>query len=348
MEDIRSWLDSVLENSRIRWEYMQTQDQDDPDGWGEIFAASLQEGASVVSGCGLLLTGADSYGKQSAAAQMLALLVNEAYEGVFLEGTELCDGGIRQAKARLDALLDCFYDAGKGLCLILEGLEDCPCRRELLNFLGQTLCVYRTRDDYTPFFLILLDDREQDIPGLLRGRLRLCRMCLPDLARREAYLKQNARSLRNFLSLEVFARATEGASYAQLQDMISVVGCLVDSRDVVTLPDAELTAFLAGQMPAPRPEDAMQTLCRSVQGLVDQLPELLKEAAAMRQTVPAVVSPVQTVPARAPMPVAVDQGSFMDSKRREIEQMTPWELAVDLFGEKGVGDLRNQTVMLQQ
>lgn len=332
-EDILGWLDGTIKDSQLQWEYIQTQPQDDPDRWGDIFAASLQETDSF-SGCGLLLTGADSYSKQSVAIQMLRHLVNDAYEGVFLDGMDLSSRGAAQAKARLDGLLDRFYDAGTGLCLILSGMEESPCRQELLQFLGQRLCEYRVyQDTLTPLVLILLDDREQSIPALLRGRLRLCRVSLPDQSRRAAYLKKHAASLRNYLSLELFARKTEGASYAQLQDMICVAGCLVDSRDGSALSNEELTAFLAGQMPPPAPEDAMQTLCRSAQQLLEQLPQLLKNAATERVT----AQPIQQAAPR--VAAAVDGAAFMNDKRQEIEQMPPRDLAVELFGQETVDNM---------
>lgn len=339
-ENIQNWLDNTVRDSQIRWECAKAEAWDDPDGWGGVFAAFLQE-CDPVSGCGILLTGADSYGKQSAAMELLRLLSSDAYacEGVFLDGMELSTCGAQQAIVRLDALLDRFYDMQKGLCLILEGMEECPCRRELLHFLGQKLCEYRMyREEFTPLFLILIDDREQAIPASLRSSLRLYRMSLPDQSRRTAYLEEHARSLRNYLSLELFSRATEGASYMQLRDMISAAGYLVDSRDRA-LSDEELTAFLAGQMPVSAPENMTQKLYQSVRQLAEQLPQILKDISAGR-----VVSqghdPVQLE--QQPQ-VPLDQGKYLADKRQQIEQMPPRELAIELFGEEAVDRMRQMT-----
>lgn len=348
-EDIQSWLDNTVKDSQTRWECARTEALDDPNGWGDIFAAFLKEGDSV-SGYGILLSGADSYSKQSAAIQMLRLLDPDAYEGVFLDGMELSSCGARQAKVRLDGLLDRFYDMGKGLCLILEGMEECPCRREMLSFLGQKLCEYWIyREEFTPLFLILIDDQEHAIPNLLRSRLRLYRASLPDQSRRTTYLEKHGRSLRNYLSLDLFARSTEGASYMQLRDMIFAAGYLVDSRDGRALSDEELTAFLAEQMPALALEDITQKLYQSVQQLAEQLPQFLKDDSAHRMDSQNGYNVAQLEQQTLPqLQVLPDQGNYLGDKRQQIEQMAPRDLAIELFGEKAVNDIRQMIDAVQQ
>lgn len=333
-EEIRSWLDSTLADSRFQWEYWKAQRLPDLDDWGSLFAAFLQDRTSV-SGSGILLTGADNHSKQFAAVQMLGHLIAESYEGVFLDGMELGTSGAIQAKQKLNCLLDHFYDAGMGLCLILEGMESCPCRRELLRFLGQKLCEYRMyQDQLTPLFLILLDDQEQDIPGLLRNCLRLCRVQLPNRERRAAYLAQHAKSLRHYLSLEVFAQSTEGASYKQLQDLVVLTEGYVDSRDGQGMSDEELRTLLAGQMPLPAQEDAMQSICQSVQQLIEQLPQLIKNAGGgTGGGLPGPNSP----------PVSQPPISDGIPTKADIENMPPLALAVELFGEQAVEEMRKMS-----
>lgn len=335
-EDIQVWLDSTRENSQFQLEYWKNRGLDDPDGWGDLLASSFQDG-SAVTGRGILLTGGDSHGKHAVALQVLGLLKPEAYEGIFLSGTELGADGFTKAKKRLDSLLDHFYDNGMGLCLILDDMEECDCRREILRFLGQKLCEYSLyREELTPLFLILMDDREKDLSGMLRDCLQLCCLQLPSKARRAAYLEIHGRSLRNYLSLEVFAQVTEGVSYVQLQDLISLAECYVDSLDGRGLSEEELKTFLADRMPESSSEQPIKTLCRSVQQLVEQLPELIKNAPAAR----AVAQPVLSQPTQQPQLSSVPG-------RDEIEKMPPRQLAIDLFGEEFVSDMQ-QSVMIMQ
>lgn len=330
---IQNWLETTLEDSLIQWDYLRDKRLDDTFGWGAIFAASLMDNPDV-SGCGLLLTGPEGCGKHNAALHMMKLLSQQGYEMLFLEGTELGALGTGQAVQRLDALLDLFCRENKSLCVCLEGMESCSCRRELLNYWGRTLLNYLMfPEQFRPLFLILIDDGEQDIPALLRDRLRLCRMSLPDQNHRAAFLKRRARSIRNDVSLKVFAQATEGASYGQILDMIGNVQGLLDSREG-GVDDEELRRFLAQQMPAPSPEDASWAIARLVQQLVEQLPRVLQEA-AVHTGIPAEISALQ-----ANKPVAnlapQNQADFVASRRQEIENMPPKQLASELFGEETV------------
>ncbi len=335
MEDVMGWLDSTLAESQFQWEYWKQQRLPDPDGWGSMFHCLLQSRTSV-SGRGLLLTGADSYSKQAAAVQMINLLVAEDYETVFLDGMELSDGGMSQARQKLDQLLDHFYDAGKGACLVLEGLEECVCRRELLRFLGQKLGEYRMyQDQLTPLFLILLDDRQQDIPGMLRSCLRLVRLQLPDREHRMVYLSQQAKSLRHYLSLEVFAQTTEGVSYVQLQDLIDMMEEYVDSLDGQVVSDDDLRAMLSQQLVIVQQDQSMQNLCQSVQQLVEMLPKLIREGSSGRERQPQPQPQPQPVPTPIPGP-----GPMTD-----FDKIPPLELSVQLFGQEAVDELRNMAIM---
>lgn len=336
-EDIQVWLDSAREESQFMLEYWKTRELGDPDEWGSLLASSFQDGGAV-TGRGVLLAGGDNHSKQAVALQILGLLKPEAFEGIFLNGADLSDGGFAQARKKLDGLLDHFYDKGMGLCLVLDGLEECACRPEILRFMGQKLCEYTMySEELTPLFLILMDDREQDIPGLLRDCLQLCRLQLPNKTKRAAYLETHAKSLRNYLSLEIFAKATEGISYVQLQDMISLAEHYVDSRDGRALSDEELKTFVAGQMPDLVSEQPLKTLCKSVQQLVEQLPKIIRNAPVAN-----VVQQPQIQAQAAPQA----QLSSVPG-REEIEKMPPRQLAVDLFGEDFVSDMQ-QSVMIMQ
>lgn len=345
-DDILSWLDDTIQHSAFQWEFIQANIPYDPNGWYDIFSASLQE-YYTFSGHGILLTGTDNYGKQSAAVQMLRLLTSDAYayEPVFLDGAELASCSAEQTKARLRSLQDRFYDDRKGLCLVLEGMEDCPIRRELLVFLGQRMCQYRMySEELTPMALILIDDREADIPALLRGHLRLYRCNLPNRSQRMKYLENIGESLKKYLSLELFATATEGASYAQLQDMISAVGSLIDSQDLVKLPDAQLTDFLHSQMP-PFPEDpAAEKICSAIQQLTEQLPQLL---ANIPQAQPGTAG--KTVGSAVETAEDITSADSFDLKkeRKRIEALPSWELAEELFGKDGIAHILNKEPLLQ-
>lgn len=296
--------------------------QEDPEDYNGILEAFLQEYYDF-SGWGILLTGTDRCSSQAAAMKVLELLVEQGCEGVFLDGADLGEGGGTQAKAKLNGLLDKFYDMGTGLCLVLEGMEESACRWEILNFLGKRLCEYWLyKEEFPPLFLILIDEREKEIPNLLRDRLKLCRTNNPNYAQRAIYLKKHAVSLKDCLSLTQFAQLTEGADYAQLRDMIAMAGWLVDSRDGRGLTDEELSELLEGQMPTPSKEMASQSLYQSIQQLAERLPQALN-GVTVGQMVPQALPAASASPAAA---VPQDQGKYLASKRKEIEEMAPKQL----------------------
>ena len=342
-ERIQTWIDGMLASSQLQLQMAQALPKVHQDDWGKTFAESLKDANFARSG-GVLLSGADSYTKRCVAVHLTQILQRQAYELVLLEGADLVDEGIQEAKARIDGLLDHFYDAGMGFCLVLEGMEECAFRREVLSFLGQKLCEYRMyQQDLTPLFLLLLDDREQQIPGLLRSCLRQYRLQLPDRAHRLAYLQNNGFSVRGYVSFEHFARITEGVGYPQLQDLVDWVACRIDSRDGRELTDAELSALLADQLPALSGEDGLQTLSRSVQQLVEQLPELLKSMPAPQvQTVPIMQMPQQTPQ------TPVNDPQHLAEQRQTIENMAPRELGADLFGKERMEKLVQQAAQQMQ
>lgn len=334
-DSIQTWLDTTLEDSFIRWEYLNSKRLDDTFGWGAIFAASLEDDPEV-NGSGLLLTGPDGCGKHTAALHMMKLLELQGYEKVFLEGSEMSSVTAQVSMQRFDALLDRFYNEKKSLCVCLEGLEHCPHRRELLSYWGRALLNYLLySEQFYPLYLILIDGAEQDIPSMLRDRLRLCRMSLPTPERRAAFLERHARTIRNDISMQVFAEATEGASYGQLLDMIGNVQNLLDSREG-SLDDDALRSFLSQQMPQLSQSAASQTIAQSLQQLLTQLPQLLQGQA--RSAMPMELPVVQVNPASASL-APMDQANFLTNKRTEIENMSPRELAVDLFGEESVSQM---------
>lgn len=324
---VHNWLNDILDLSALQWEDIKNRKLDDTFGWGAIFAASMEANPDV-SGRGLLLTGPQGCGKHNAAAHMMKLLYTEGYDSVFLDGMELDSLGLQQAKECLDMLLDHFYDQQKGLCICLDEMAACSCRRQLLTCLGQTLYKYRMyRKELNPIYLILIDEQE-DIPNILRQSLRLCRMSYPDLARRETFLTSKAKLLRNSVSLHTFAKATEGASYAQLLDMIANVEGLVDSQGN-GLADEGLIAFLSNQMPPVTGEESLKKLPELLNKLVEQLPNLASAS---------VVGTVSSQPAnQIAAPVNSDQ--YARDKRKEFEEMKVGDLAADLFGTEGVNEI---------
>ena len=334
--DIQSWVTEITQLSEYQPEYRPYRKDEYPEDYNSILDAFPTEGASF-RGCGILLTGNDHFSREAVVVKMLERLESGNCGHVFLDGMELCEDGAATAKARLDGLMDYFYDEGKSLCLILEEMEDCPCRREILKFLGHQLWVSLADEAQLPLFLILIDNREHEIPGLLRNRLTLCRTNIPNLAQRTAYVEKQAGYLKEYLSFEQFAKLTEGADYAQLRDIIKLAYRMIESLDR-PLTEEEQTELLAGQMPPATPESATQKFYQAVEKLTEQLPEMLRDMAEAARsssaTAAAQVAPIAVTKEATLGSSILNDATYLDNKRKEIEEMPPNKLCEDIFGER--------------
>lgn len=337
MDDMHSWLDGLLSDSRIQLEYWKAQELDDFDGWVGILAASLQSG-DAINGRGVLLTGADSHSRYAIAAQIAELLEQAEFDGLFLDGMELgCDG--TAARKKLDALLNHFFEEGRGLCLVLDGMSECPCGREVLRYLGQKLCESRMNpDEGVQLFVVLTE--QLPIPALLRNCLLQMRLQLPNEERRMAYLEQYGKTLRNYLSLAIFAQCTEGVSYVQLQDLIGLAEGYLDSLDGRGMSEKELKEFLAAQMPVQTKDPMLQTLCDSVQELVEHFKKMPASVPVPVQVQTTVTSAVVN-----PTPVSNTEGG---TSRESIENAPPIEVANDLWGKDIVEEIRKKAEQIMQ
>ena len=339
--EFQSWLEQT-ENAMnpfydfiesTRNDYDKTVTLDDTFGWG----ARFRQMWSIKSDrpCGLLLTGPSGCGKHTAAAHMVHILFDDLY-AIQLNGSDLCSSGYETAKARMLGLIGKYGKEEKPLCLILEGMEHCDCRQELLACLGQVLTASWLGNKRDPrLFVILIDSCEEDIPSVLRSRLRLCRMSLPNAQRRRAFLLSNAPLLQMTVNLDLLTDSTQGITYAQLLDLIRNLECVIYClpEDQRSLRDEDLLEFLEEQRPAMKQENALLILAQSAQQLIEELPQLLNNAAAAAQYTP-VVSQTQ---AAVSQPVLPDLTETAEEPSREDIASQPTKVtAAELYGEEFV------------
>lgn len=350
MVEASDWLTSTLSFSEKTLSCLLRTEPNDTFGWKAMFAAMLeQENPSPAAGqrppkkdrgYGILLTGPDGCGKHTAAAHMLSLLEQRGFGFVTLDGESLCEDGMSIAAARLNALADRFYDEQKGLCILLENTEQLACRQKLLTLLGQLLHEYwMYSSDLPPLFLILLDRKEQTIPSILRRRLQRFRMSLPNGYQRKKLLEDLASDIRKYVPMEDFVAQTEGATCAQLADMVSSLRAMVDAWDR-GIAGEEFRSFIASQMAPASSRDMLKQLTQSAQQLLQQLPDLVRQAGT------ATVAQTTANPAAVPVPqpnlsVLSNKENYLNKKEEEIRNMKILALSTQMFGEDGVKQLQD-------
>ena len=330
--ELQSWLDHRIKLSDPMYDLIEN--LDDTFGWGARFEHMWKSRPDRP--CGLLLSGPNGCGKHTAAAHMFRIL-NETHTVLLLDGPELCANGYVSAVKRLEFV--CTHpnrdEQGNAYpwCLILEGMESCSFRQEFLTLLGQTLtAAWLQNMDAPSVFAILIDSREEEIPSVLRSRLRLCRMSLPNSRLRNAWLRKNSSDIVQIaVNFELLVSATENFTYAQLADAAQNLRDLLSGlpADQSFLPDEELREFLQSQKPAVTDDNALTSLAQSAQQFLAQMPELLKHMG----TAVTVAAPLPAQETVSRTEQRVDAVSVPGQPSREsLENMDTKTLASDLLG----------------
>ena len=335
-EAFEAWLDGILKSAAIMEAYIDRQEPDDSFGWGALLDAMwLSDGGKRPTGSGILLTGPDGSGKHTAARHMIKGLRSREYAHVFLteEDFDAGAGGTEPAKERLQGLLDRFYDQNQALCIVLEQAETFQNIQGVLRSLGEALCEYWLCGDYPPLFAILIASGDPPVPAPLRERLRLCRMSLPDEAKRKAFLENRAGDLRHYVPFHTLISQTEGMSYAELLDVTDNIRALVDQTDSA-IPEERAAAFIQEQRPRP----ARVQMPEKVEALIDALPQLLTNLASKINT---------AAPEGGQVPGpdhdrTIKTDHVRSLGREDIENMPVSVLAEELFGEERVARMLQQ------
>ena len=368
-ENELAWLKRVRLYSQLISEYLLSQIPDDSFGWGRVLQNMwFPTGSEQPSGTGLLLVGPAGCGKHTALHHMLRLLplsprveiegrYEAPYDAVFLNEDSLADPeeDFAVCQARLNLLLDHYYDRGQGLFLVLEHAARLPFSRKLFRFLEEQLAAYflnrgerslapgpkdwpdlsaePAESPYPPLFLVLLEEEEPELPALLRSRLQLCRMSRPDLLRRTEFLLnhdvQNVHlDLDELHPGQNLADLTEGLSYAQLQGLLADLRALTadlaypvsleeeDSLRLSQLPESLQVSRSAAQ--ASSPEETLEKL----------LVLLTQSVAAPREQNSDVAAASTTASLQSdPDPAAFDT----DAYKQRLENMSMRELEREYF-----------------
>lgn len=340
-ETIKAWLDGILRSAAVMESYIDQEELDDSFGWGALLDSMwFSDGGKKLTGSGVLLTGPDGSGKHTAAYHMTKRLLDRGYTHVFLtdEDLDARADGAELAKERLQGLLDQFYDKGQALCMVLELAETFQGIKSALRFLGEALCEYLLCEDYPPLFVILITSDDLPVPAPLRGRLRLCRMSLPDETRRRTFLENRAEDLRHYVPFDTLLSQTEGMSYAELLDVVGNIRILVDQTDSA-LSEEETAAFIRGQKLPLKPQAIRVQLLEKAEVLIDTLPQLLTDFASKINTAHREARPASDL---SPNPAARPKPENLAGEWERIENLPVRDLANDLFGKEWVVQVLEQ------
>ena len=336
-ETVKVWLDGILNSAAVMEAYIDRLELDDSFGWGALLDAMwFSEDGKRLTGSGVLLTGPDGSGKHTAAYHMIKGLLSRKYAHVFLtdEDFNAQAVGTDLAKERLRSLLDRFYDQEQALCVVLEQVGAFQNIQSVLRFLGETLCEYWLCEDYPPLFVILIASDDPPVPAPLRGRLRLCRMSLPDEDRRRTFLENRAGDLRHYVPFHTLVSQTEGMSYRELSDVADHIRTFVDLTDSA-ISEEKAAAFIREQRPRP----VRVQLPEKVEALIDALPQLLSDFLSRISTVSREAGPV---PAPAPEPVAGPKQDDLAGEWERVNNLPVSVLAEELFGAERVAQMLRQ------
>ena len=159
-----------------------------------------------------------------------------------------------------------------------------------------------TDESFPKFFVMVLADRLHAIPPILREQLTLCRLTLPGLSERSAFIENNSHILPDADWAERLAELTEGADYSELRDLCRNIDDiyvtadeLSDSETIISALglDAAFRKDVPEKIPVPEPP---KPLADKILERVDRVIELLPTIAdifASRAVQPAFIPAVQ-------------------------------------------------------
>ena len=229
-KDNSKWLEGLLKYSQDLTNYITDNEPDDSFGWGgrlrQLIALDVGQRRS-----GVMICGPDGCGKHTAAYHVVRELVSIKYTAFFVRGSQLGEGCASSGEviARLDELLDHYYDEKSALCLVIDEPSECPFCAEVFNHLGMTSYIYDLNKDSVPGFFPVLISKENLYPGaILKYRLICCRMTYPSSDDRVAFLNKRGKEISKVLSLQKLAGMTDGFSYAGLIDLVDIFTMIAD------------------------------------------------------------------------------------------------------------------------
>ncbi len=324
---------------------LETDAPDDSFGWGALLEQMRKED---IRPSGLLLTGPSGCGKHTAAAHMMKLLLEEGFELVIVD-----DKVIEQedSVSGLQALADETADAERRLCIVADSLSDEGKRKALYTYFGVRLSKNRlSSKTKESLFVILIDGDGDSVPSTLRSRLMRCVMNPPMEETRWVFLENRLRTVFG-LELKQYAgeglkKKTEGFSYAQLKDLAYQIGLMVKSDGGDDI-DVYIEQLAEEQTPEKSGDERRLGISERLCELLEALPEIVRETEEQRAenmkmlanelkgsliaAVPPAGAEIKTDDTRAEKTQTRDDFTLGEEKR--IENMSPKDLAADLFAE---------------
>ena len=244
-----NWIEKTKQFSLIVSEYLLNEIPDDSFGWGARMS-TLARQLPDENISGLLLTGPDGCGKHTCVSHFIRELKNDDFEPVFLNGSSFKKHNVSALGATelIGALLDDFYDRNKGICLVLDQLEGNNFYSEVLDYLCEIVCEYHLmRNEYPPFFVIIIKKEPAGVPALLSTRLLQCNMTLPTASQRRAFFEGKAKMIKKCVDFEKIVMHTDGFSYNDLLSLIRNVTLELDSRRALAIEDSTLEELIKAQ-----------------------------------------------------------------------------------------------------
>lgn len=360
---IDSWIEEIMTESDDRLSFIGEVAFDDSSGWGKTLKRYLNNTkVEIEEKRGFLFTGPLGSGRHQAAYHVIqCMCVDRAdevrlldnYKAVFLSGDDFRDIPREHIRMYLDGL---FGKIEAPMCVVLEEPESAAEYKTLLKAFGRIICHrYTFVDDYEHLLPIVITQDDKYIPNILRERLTLCRMTLPNVQQRRNLIcnleneeEEDSDLLKVLqddmaaISVDQFITMTEGLNYGEIRDIIETGSMYLK---ISSDQSENFRLFINSQLineddDYPAAESAADRLHERLITFIDEIPELIEKLPAgntidlsLLQTKAEESKEEENVKSEA------DKYSNMtvfdeNAVKNETEKMNNRELVNDIFGDK--------------
>lgn len=334
-KDYTQWSNRLRAESGMYLEMYRPYKSHDLNDWeGKAWYTLSKLGAERPSG--ILLDGPLGCGKHTALASYLVAL-EDSGNNIFILSRKTMPKTVAEYEVfeeYIDRLFDECIEENKPCAIVFDQVEKYEYIDDLLDLLTYYACVYKS-GEYPPLFFMVISNEVLEVPSMLSELTVSYHFGNTTYKQRVRFIENRGKQLDGIVSLECLAKKLGDCTYGQLNKIISYIENKISTEYLSAISDDELEEIVKAQLQFKTKKDSLERIADELEVLLENVPELLANAGSVRNSSDSEVENSET----KEVSITENQGEFVNSKRKEIVEMPPKQLALKLFGEERVNSL---------